>query len=181
MPETHTLTGARRILLHGVSGSGKSTLAAGLSEVLGIPWTDVDHLAWRPGWSAVDPERLAADVAAVVAQEEWILDTAYALVRPLVLARAQAVVALDYPRPLVRLRLLRRTARRVLTREQVCHGNVETLGRALGPESVLRWQHRSFERKQEAIREMVAAADGPPVVVLRHPREAGRLLASLAP
>lgn len=181
MPETTSLGGARRLLLHGVSGAGKSTLAARLSDVLGIPWTDVDHLYWRPGWTEPEPERFAAHVAAVVAGEEWILDTAYSRVRPMVLERAQVVVALDYPRHVARRRLWRRTARRVLLRERVCHGNVETLRRILGPDSILRWQERSFDRKQEAMRRMACAAEGPPVLALRHPREAERLLASLAP
>ncbi|GAB3991413.1 P-loop NTPase family protein [Nocardioides marmoraquaticus] len=181
MPETTSLDGARRILLHGVTGAGKSTLAARLGDTLGIAWTDVDHLNWRPGWTEVDPERFAADVATVVTTDEWILDTAYSRVRPMVLDRAQVVVALDYPRHVVRLRLLRRTARRVLLRERVCHSNVETLRRALGRDSILRWQQQAYPRKREALRRMVAAADGPPVLVLRHPREAERLLASLAP
>lgn len=181
MPETTSLDGARRILLHGVTGAGKSTLAARLGDALGIAWTDVDHLNWRPGWTEVAPERFADDVRAVVAGEEWILDTAYSRVRPMVLERAQVVVALDYPRHVSLRRLLRRTARRVVRRERVCHDNVETLGRVLGPDSILRWHRSAFPRKREATRAMCAAADGPPVLVLRHPREAERLLASLAP
>ncbi len=127
VPVTQQLGGARRILLHGVTGAGKTTLGLALAERLGLPFVDMDHLSWRPGWTEVPPEQLAATVEDLAAGEEWVFDTAYSRVRPTVLARAQVVVALDYPLRVVRWRLLRRTARRVLTRERVCHGNVETL------------------------------------------------------
>ena len=49
--------------------------------------------------------------AAIAAQDCWVLDSAYGGWRDLVLARAELVVALDYPRWLSLSRLVRRTAR----------------------------------------------------------------------
>lgn len=180
MPVTDELGGARRILLHGVTGSGKSTLAAAISGRLGIPWVDLDHLNWRPGWTEVPREELLAEVVRLAEQEAWVFDTAYSGVREPVLARAEVVVALDYPARISSGRLLRRTVRRVATRERVCHGNVETVRRALGRDSILRWHVRALPRKRQATRAMCESSQGPPVLVLRHPREAERLLASLA-
>lgn len=152
MPVTNDLAGARRILLHGVTGSGKSTLAAAIGERLDISWVDLDHLNWRPGWTEVPQDELLAEV----------------------------VVALDYPARISFGRLLRRTVRRVATRELVCHGNTETVRRTLGRDWILRWHVRALPRKRTATRAMCESSQGPPVLVLRHPREAERLLASLA-
>ncbi|BCW70380.1 hypothetical protein NicSoilB8_14240 [Arthrobacter sp. NicSoilB8] len=52
-------------------------------------------------------------------------DSAYGGWRDLVLARAELVVALDYPRWLSLSRLVRRTVRRIVTGPVVCNGNRE--------------------------------------------------------
>ena len=69
----------------------------------------------------------------------------------MVLDRAQLIVALDYPRWLSYGRLLRRTAARMITREPVCNGNVESLRNVLARDSILWFHFRSFGRKRRRI------------------------------
>jgi adenylate kinase family enzyme len=185
------LDGARRILLYGGTGSGKSTLAQRLSRATGIEWVDVDARTWRPGWESVSEEEQRAFFSDVVARDEWILDTAYSTWRDVVLARAEVVVALDFPRWMSLLRLVRRTVRRVWTREVVCNGNVETLRKALASDSIIAWHFRSFARKRrwiaqqiaqqiaQHIAQQIATVDGPLVVRLGHPREVEVLVTAL--
>ncbi|MGH3467846.1 MAG: adenylate kinase, partial [Thermocrispum sp.] len=90
--------GARRVMVYGVTGSGKTTLAARLSEVTGLPWHSVDDLMWQPGWVETPLDEQVRQVSAICAGEEWILDTAYGKWREIPLARAELIVALDYPR-----------------------------------------------------------------------------------
>ena len=162
--------GPRRILLYGVTGSGKSTLARALAEVTGLPWTDVDAHTWRPGWVAVPDEEQRALFAEVCARDEWVLDTAYRQWREPIVARAELIVALDYSRWVSLQRLLRRTVKRLITREAVCNGNVESLRMALSRESIIAWHFRSFARKRAQIRAWTVDPTAPPVVRLTSPR-----------
>ncbi len=95
MSETRHFGGARRILVYGVTGSGKTTVASQISEATGIAWTDVDALTWEPAWTQVSAEEQRRRIGPICAGESWILDTAYASWRDVVLERAEVIVALD--------------------------------------------------------------------------------------
>jgi len=174
------LRGAHRILVFGVTGSGKTTAADRIGEVLGLPSHHVDdEIGWLPDWverPAEDQRRLAAEIAG---QDDWVIDSAYGTWRDVVTARTDYVVALDYPRLVSLSRLVRRGLRRVVTKEPMCNGNYESLGRLLGKKSILRWHFQSFARKHTTIEAMESAPDGPPVVRLRGQADLDRLLATL--
>ncbi|MGH3434098.1 MAG: adenylate kinase, partial [Thermocrispum sp.] len=152
--------GARRVMVYGVTGSGKTTLAARLSEVTGLPWHSVDDLMWQPGWVETPLDEQVRQVSAICAGEEWILDTAYGKWREIPLARAELIVALDYPRWLSLVRLVRRTAVRVARRTPICNGNRESLRIAFSRDSIVLWHVRSLRRKHRRIAEWAAEPDG---------------------
>jgi len=174
------LRGARRILIYGVTGSGKTTAADRIGEALGLPSHHVDdEIGWLPDWverPADDQRRLAVEMAG---RDAWVIDSAYGTWRDVVTARTDYVVALDYPRLVSLSRLVRRGLRRVVTKEPMCNGNYESLGRLLGKKSILRWHFQSFARKHATIEAMESASDGPPVVRLRGQADLDRLLATL--
>lgn len=172
--------GARRVLIYGVTGSGKTTLGGRLAGITGLPWYSVDELTWEPGWVEVTPEEQRRRISAICAQDEWILDTAYARWRDIPLARAELIVALDYPRWVSLQRLVRRTIARCWDRTPVCNGNRETLRAALGAESILCWHFRSFRRKRGRIRQWMTLEEGPEVVHLTRPRATEAWLAELS-
>ncbi len=171
---------AKRILVYGVTGSGKSTLARAISETLGIPWHSIDdQVGWLPGWVERPRDEQRAIVSGIVASEAWVLDTSYGHWRDLVLARAQVIVALDYRRLVSLGRLLRRTARRLVTHEAVCNANTESLRLALSSRSILAWHFRSFSSKRRSIARWLADPASPPVVRLSTPRATERWLVAL--
>lgn len=170
---------ARRILCIGCTGSGKSTLALGLGERLGLPVTLMDELMWDPGWQQKPAATADPLVHARLAEPSWVLDTAYGPHRPAAVERAEVVVALDYPRWVSLGRLLRRTVRRVATRERVCNGNVETLRQVLSRDSIIVWHFRTWRDKRDQIRRLHADPVAPPVVVVDRPHRAATLLESL--
>jgi adenylate kinase family enzyme len=161
------LQGARRILLHGVTGAGKSTLAARLSEVTGIGWTEADSIGWRPGWVHAPLEEQRREVAALCAQDAWILDSAWSAWADLVLPRTELVVALDHPRGLSLARLLRRTVARNLDGREICNGNVETWRTMVSSDSILAWHFRSFAAKRARLEAWEADPELPPVRRIR--------------
>ncbi|HXH78322.1 adenylate kinase [Nocardioides sp.] len=170
---------ARRILLHGVTGSGKSTLALALGAALDLPVTLVDEEMWRPGWVPVPLEEQDDMSARWIARDEWILDSAYGRHRAATVERADVVICLDYPRLLSLGRLVRRTATRIVTQEQLCNGNTETLRNAVSRDSIVRWHFTSWRRKRDTMRAWHADPVGPRVLLLTRPRDADDLLRRL--
>ena len=169
-----------RILLYGVTGSGKTTLARRIGSALGLPWHSVDdEVGWLPGWVERPRDEQRTLVSQIVSAEEWVLDTAYGHWRDVVVGRAELIVALDYPRRVSLLRLIGRTARRVVTGEEVCNGSKESLRRALWSQSILAWHFRSFGSKRGQIAAWLADPSAPPVVRLGSPQEAEAWLADL--
>jgi adenylate kinase family enzyme len=171
---------AERVLVYGVTGSGKSEAARRIGAAVGLPVHLVDELTWEPEWVEVPREEQQRRIGAVCDGPSWVLDGAYSFWLDLPLSRADLIVALDYPRLVSLGRLVRRTIRRLVTRETMCNGNVETLRRAFSRHSIVAWHFRSFARKRRRIRSWAAAVDGPPVLHLRRPVDMEAWLDTLA-
>lgn len=118
----------------GTTGSGKSTLGEQLSGILGCPFVDLDALNWGPNWTPAPRDVLRERVAAALGGDCWSAAGNYRQVRDLVWARADTLVWLDYPLPLILWRLLVRTIRRVRSQEELWGGNRE------------RWWHQFASR-----------------------------------
>ena len=86
-----------RYLIYGVTGSGKTTLARDLATRTGLPSHAVDELTRQSGWVAVPDDEQRGVFEQVCAGQAWILDSAYGSWLDVPLARADVVVALDYP------------------------------------------------------------------------------------
>lgn len=170
---------ARRILCFGVTGSGKSTMAQALGDRLGLPVTLVDDLCWAPGWVQRSREEIDASVLPLLDGDAYVFDTVYRFHNTHAIERVDVIVGLDYPRLVSLTRLVRRTWRRIRTRELVCNGNVETVRLALAKDSVIRWHFTSWRSKRERMRRWHADASAPPVLLLSRPADADALLAAL--
>ncbi|WP_159617450.1 adenylate kinase [Arthrobacter zhaoguopingii] len=163
---------AQRVIFHGVTGSGKSAAAHAYAAAARLPeYSADDDLGWLPGWQNRPPEEQRRIAAGIAAQERWVIDSAYSGWRDLMLARADLVVALDYPRWLSLSRLIRRTIRRCVAREQVCNGNTESFRRVFTRDSIILWHFRAFPRKREALERIKADPAMPPVISFRRPAE----------
>lgn len=170
---------ARRILIYGVTGSGKTTLARRIGEKTGLPWHSVDDLTWEPGWVEVPFEEQRRKIEAICEQPCWILDTAYGAWRDVPLAKADLIVALDYPRWLSLFRLVKRTIRRAIDRKPVCNGNRESFKTMFSHNSILIWHFKSFRSKKTRIAEWSAKPDGPSIVRITKPTELNNWLEGL--
>lgn len=175
-PRTPTGFPYRRVLVYGVTGSGKTTAARRLSEVTGLPWTEVDTLTWEPGWREVPIEVQRARIAEICAGEAWILDSAYGKWLDIPLERVELIVGLDYSRSRSLWRVIWRTVTRAITGESVCNGNVESLQVLFSRDSLVVWHFRSFSRKRARIRQWLADPGRCVTLAFNRPSEFDRWL-----
>jgi adenylate kinase family enzyme len=164
----------RRVLVAGTSGSGKTRLAADLAEILGVPHVEIDSLFHGPGW--VPRPDFEAAVARFSGRERWVTEWQYRQVRPLLLARADLLVWLDLPRPLVMWQVVRRTASRRLRRERLWGVNVEPpLWTFLVDRGhIVRWAWRTHAAGAPRVAAAAASRPDLPVVRLRSRADVAR-------
>ena len=128
------------------SGSGKTTLARTLAARMGGAFIEIDAHRHGPNWTTATAEELHAKIAPLVATDSWAIDgIATKMLGGLVVDRVELVVWLDLP-PWVWLpRLLGRSARRWLSREELWNGNRENLrGIFLDADGVLPHAFRAY-------------------------------------
>lgn len=173
----------RRISVVGIPGSGKSTIARELAALLDVPVLELDALYHQPDWTQLPDDEFARRTAELVRTDGWVIDGNYSAVREdVVWAGADTVVWLDLPRRVVMTRLVRRTVRRTLTRQELWNGNRERATNLTSWDphrSILRWAWTRFR----PYRERYEAALGDPTwdhlrfVRLRTPDEVARFMA----
>lgn len=166
----------QRILVYGATGSGKSTCALAIGARTGLPVTLVDEIAWNPGWVSTPEAEQRDRIAAVVAGDRWVLDSAYGSWLDLILPRVDLIVGLDYPRWFSLQRLIRRTVRRVVTRESVCNGNTEVWWRVFTHDSIILWHFLSFGRKRTRMHAWAKSPDAPPILLFTNAADLERWL-----
>ena len=167
-----------RILVYGVTGSGKTTLAERISTATGIPWHPVDDLTWQPGWVPVASDEQRRRIEAICAGERWVLDTAYGRWLDIPLARAELIIALDFPRWFSFFRLGRRTVARAIDRKPICNGNHESFRHAVSRDSIIVWHFKQFHPMRSRIRAWEIDASAPAVIRFTSHRQVERWLAA---
>lgn len=145
----HNGSGPRRITVVGTTGSGKTVFARRLAQQLGVPHVELDAIHWGPDWTPVSLQEFRERTEQLLNGRAWTTDGNYSKVRDIVWRRADTVVWLDYPLPLILWRLLRRTLRRSLRGEVLWSGNQERLSEALfSRDSIILWALRTYRRRK---------------------------------
>ena len=166
----------RRVaIVASASGNGKTTLGRELARRLEVPFHELDALHHGPNWTEATADVLQARVKPLVAGDEWVVDGAYrGKLGDLVFERAELVVWLDLPLRVWLPRLLRRTVRRIVRREELWNGNRETLRTVLfSRDSLILYALRAHFRHRRTYPVQLARY---PVVRLRTPHEVERWL-----
>lgn len=157
------------------SGNGKTTFGRALAKRLDVPFVELDAFHHGPNWTEATPEELRAKVEPIVRSEAWVIDGAYrGKLGDLVLEQADVVVWLDLPVRVWLPRLLRRSARRVIRREELWNGNREKMLYLLHPRySVILYALRFHRERRRTYPSELARF---PVVRLRTTAEVERFL-----
>jgi adenylate kinase family enzyme len=174
-----------RVLIAGVTGSGKTTLARRVAAQWNLIHHEIDALHHGPNWTP-RPSFLD-DVRAFAATERWVTEWQYTSKGndEIMTPRAQLAIWLDYPWPIVRNRLLRRTLSRSILRTEMYNGNVEKpLWQLLTirdpAESILSWQTKTRRFWAERMPEKQEQFPHLTIVRMQHPRETERWLRTQA-
>jgi adenylate kinase family enzyme len=131
-----------------------------LAASLGVPHLELDSVFHQPGWESLAKDEFQRLVTARASEDGWVIDGNYSAVRPIIWARADTVVWLDLPRPIVMWQVVWRTVRRAVTHEELWNGNREPLINFLSwaPEkSIISWAWHSHAKYRA--RYGAAAAD----------------------
>jgi adenylate kinase family enzyme len=160
------------------SSSGKTTVGRTLASRLDVPFVELDALNHGPGWTEATGEELRARVEPIVAGDAWVIDGGYRnKLGDLVLAAADTVVWLDLPRREWVPRLVRRTIRRIVRREELWSGNRETICNAfLRRDGLLQFAWRTYGVRRATYPAELARFH---VVRLRSQREVDEWLSSI--
>ena len=160
------------------SCSGKTTLGRELAERLDVPFVELDALHHGPNWTEATAEEFRAKVEPLVAGDGWVVDGGYwGKLGDLVIGNADLVVWLDLPVRVWLPRLLRRTVRRVLRREELWNGNRESLKDAIGgKDALIPFAFRMHRQRRRTYPERLAAF---PTVRLRTPAEVDAFVSSV--
>jgi adenylate kinase family enzyme len=168
-----------RIVVTGTSGAGKTTLARRIAALLEVPHIELDAVNWQSGWRDLarhDPDEFVRRVTEAIKPEAWVVDGNYGPVRDAVWRRATYLVWLDYERPVIMARVIRRTLLRAALRTEMWAGNRERWWRMLRPSHPVRWAWSTWaqRRRETAARLEREEYAGLVVLRLRRPREARR-------
>ena len=138
-----------RIVVIGTSGVGKSTFARALAQARGLPYVELDALFWLPDWTPRSRDDFRDHTLAATQGPAWVADGNYSTVRDLLWPRATHIVWLNFGRLTVYSRIVRRTLRRVITREELWAGNRESWRKAFfSRQSIILWSLRTFGKNR---------------------------------
>ena len=169
----------QRVLVVGQSGSGKTTAAVRIAAALQVPRVELDALHHGPRW--VPRETFVEDADLATTGDAWVVDGNYAALRDLLWSRADTVVWLDLPRTTTLRRALTRTARRIVLRTELWHGNRERLSTVLRASHPIRWTWQTHARHRAEYEARIADSCWAHLRVarLRTPAEVRRWLDAL--
>jgi adenylate kinase family enzyme len=165
---------SKRIVIVGTSGAGKTTMAKAIASALGLPHIELDALFWEPGWRAADPVEFVARVSAAVGSDAWVLDGNYEAVRALAWARATHVIWLDFSRPVIMYRVIKRSIMRAIDQTELWSGNREDWRHWLRPSHPIIWAWTTWRQRRSRFAALLASEDYKNLIVLRfrRPQEA---------
>ena len=169
----------QRIVVVGSSCSGKTTFTRALSAKLRRTHIELDTLYWQPNWTERPAGEFRALIEEAISTKAWIVDGNYSVARDLVWPNATTIIWLNYSFTRILYQGLKRTIHRVVTKEELFAGNVETFRQSfLSTNSILLWVITTFHSRRARYRQLLhdELSQKAQVIEFKHPREAEAFL-----
>lgn len=175
----------QRIVVIGTTSSGKTTLAKQLAEILNYDFIELDALHWEKNWQEAPDEIFRVRVDKATDSQAWVVAGNYSVVHNIIWPRAQTLIWLDYPFHIVFWRLLTRTLRRSIMREELWHGNRENFLTHLklwSEDSLFHWLFKTYWRRKREYPILFTNPENAHLQVIhfKHPKETEHWLNNLA-
>ena len=108
--------------------AGKSSLGRAIAFQRNVPHIDIDDIHHMPGWVERSTEwiRQIIEERMDAAPAGWVYNGNHSPVRDVIMARANTVIIIDLPWPIMLARYFKRSLKRCWTHEEICGGNYET-------------------------------------------------------
>ena len=149
-----------RIIVVGSSCVGKSTLGERLAAAVDAPFVELDALFWQPNWTETPDAEFATKILAATEGERWVVAGNYHRhTLPTIWPRANTVLWLDFPLPLVLWRIVRRSWKRSRSRELLWGTNYEPFWSQFkfwSDESLIGFTLRSHGKRKRFYRQAMA-------------------------
>ena len=145
MPEIKNL----KVNVVGTSGSGKTTFSKKLSQILNIPYVEMDSVFWGPDWHLPTDEEFFIKLKSRLNLHSWILDGNYTRTIPIKWKDINIVIWLDFSFLLTLCRVIKRAVSRSFSQKELWKdtGNKESFKKMLfSKESIVLWMITSYKR-----------------------------------
>lgn len=140
----------QRVVVIGATGSGKTTFAKKLAQCLSCDHYQIDELRFLANWETRTWEELRGILAGIIDRPAWVMDGNYSKVRDLTWGNADTVIWLNYSFPVAFSRLVKRTMRRIITREELFGGCVETFqSQFFSKDSLFLWFFQTYWKRRK--------------------------------
>ncbi len=135
----------KTIGLVGTSGAGKTTLAKELAKRMGTIFIEIDAIRHKENWQrATDSEFQEGIEKQIGNNESWVID---GVVGDPMGERLDLILWLDLPLHVKLNRAIKRSLKRIVTKEEIWNGNRESwYGAFLAPDGVVPFMFRAHFR-----------------------------------
>lgn len=166
----------KKVIIIGPAGAGKSTLAAHLAEKLGAEHTELDSIHHQANWRPINKDEFRRIVDEKTKADGWVFCGNYFSTLGLEFwKKADTIIWLDYPFPLVLRRLVKRTFNRSITQQELWNGNRSSFfENFFTKDSVIYWMMTTWNKQKRRfgpIFDNPQGLDGVELVRLRSPKE----------